>query len=64
VCIIVNLSKSAQSFNNPVKLPGKIYKTDVWTQSDYSMYEGQITDVEIVNHTNINEFFDVYFNAE
>lgn len=62
--VIVNLSTEAQSFQTSVKLPGVIHRADIWIQSEYKMDEGFTTDVNITNHSNLNEYFDCFFNFQ
>ena len=39
-------------------------RSDVWVQSDYSLYEGATTSVEITNHENIFAYLDHYHRYE
>lgn len=64
VVVIVNLSTNEQSFESPVKLPGVIHKSEVWLQKPYSQNEGFTTDVEIINHDNLSEYFDCFYNSK
>jgi hypothetical protein len=45
-----------------VLLPGRIQGVDIWVQSGEGVKKGNILDVSIVNSSEVNEYFDVYFN--
>lgn len=64
ICMIANLSLTPQLLTNKIYLPGLITKADIWIQSEYSLYEGLTTGVEITNHANLWEYFDTYHDGE
>lgn len=64
VCIIVNLGDKAETLSRPIVLPGHYQNADVWYQTDFCQPKGVCTDVEIIHHNNVYEFFDIAENGD
>jgi hypothetical protein len=64
VCVIANLSTQPQKLPGSIELFGKIVQSEIWVQSEFTLYEGDTFTSEIVHSRNIREFFDVTFNKD
>jgi hypothetical protein len=59
ITIIANLSNEPQKLNSSIRLPGQFVSGEVWYQTGFMASKGISTEVEIVHHDNIFEFFDI-----
>lgn len=59
ITVIANLSNEPQKINTAIKLPGQFVSADVWYQTGFAVSKGISTEVQIVHHNNILEFFEI-----
>lgn len=62
MCVIANLSTKPQKLPDGIELFGEIVNSDIWVQSEFTLYEGFCFISEIVHSRSLREFFDISLN--